>query len=93
VDPALLSDPAEEALYAALKSAEQHTQPMLEQRAYTEALTVLAELRPAVDRFFDEVMVMTDDAAERRNRLALLAELRALFLNIADVSRLTPGKE
>jgi len=93
VDPALLSDPAEEALYVALKSAEQHTQPLLEQRAYTEALTVLAGLRPSIDRFFDEVMVMTDDAAERRNRLALLAELRALFLNIADVSRLTPGKE
>jgi len=92
-EPALLSDVAEVALYEALKSAEEQTQPLLEQRAYTEALTVLAGLRPAVDCFFDEVMVMTDDAGERRNRLALLSELRGLFLNIADVSRLTPGKE
>jgi len=92
-DPALLRGAPEVALYEALKSAEKHVQPLLEQRAYTEALTLLAELRPAIDRFFDEVMVMTDDAAERRNRLALLAELRGLFLNIADVSRLTPGKE
>jgi glycyl-tRNA synthetase beta chain len=38
-------------------------------------------------------MVMTDDKSLRQNRLALLSELRALFLNIADVSRLTPGQE
>jgi glycyl-tRNA synthetase beta chain len=66
---------------------------LLEKRAYTEALTELSSLRQAVDTFFDEVMVMTDDKSLRQNRLALLSELRALFLNIADVSRLTPGQE
>ena len=54
---------------------------------YTAALRVLAELRAPVDRFFDDVMVMTDDDAVRRNRLVLLGELRTLFLGIADVSR------
>jgi glycyl-tRNA synthetase beta chain len=45
-------------------------------------------LREAVDGFFDKVMVMTDDAVLRRNRLALLARLNGLFLRAADFSRL-----
>jgi glycyl-tRNA synthetase beta chain len=93
LDPTLLADAAEKALFEALKAAEQSVGPSLEKRAYTDALTELSHLRRPVDTFFDEVMVMTDDEAVRRNRLALLAELRALFLNIADVSRLTPGQE
>ncbi len=92
LDQGLLDDKAEVALYQALKNAEQSVQPLLEKRAYTEALTELSKLRQAVDSFFDDVMVMTEDAALRNNRLALLAELRGLFLNIADVSRLTPGQ-
>jgi len=93
LDPALLEDAAEKALFEALKTAEQSVRPLVEKRAYTEALTELSSLRQAVDTFFDEVMVMTDDKSLRQNRLALLSELRALFLNIADVSRLTPGQE
>jgi glycyl-tRNA synthetase beta chain len=48
----------------------------------------LATLREPVDGFFDAVMVMADDAAVRRNRLALLARLHRLFLAVADLSRL-----
>jgi glycyl-tRNA synthetase beta chain len=93
LDTKLLGDAAEKALYEALQTAEQNVRPLLEKRAYTEALMELSSLRQPVDTFFDEVMVMTDDEAVRKNRLALLSELRALFLNIADVSRLTPGQE
>ncbi len=93
LDPKLLEDAAEKALYNDLKTARKSIRPLLKKRAYTEALTALSSLRQAVDTFFDEVMVMTDDEGLRQNRLALLAELRALFLNIADVSRLTPGQE
>jgi len=92
-DPALLDDAAEKALYETLKSAELTVRPLLKKRAYTEALMELSSLRQPVDTFFDDVMVMTDDEAVRQNRLALLSELRALFLNIADVSRLTPGPD
>ena len=46
-----------------------------------------------VDDFFDDVIVMSDDEAMKCNRLALLAELRALFLGVADISRLTPAQE
>lgn len=92
-EPTLLQDASESALYAALMDADARARPLLQQRAYAEALTVMAELRPAVDQFFVDVMVLTEDPALRQNRLALLSALRALFLNIADVSRLTPGKE
>ena len=85
----LLTDDAEIDLWGALESARLKVQPMLDARDYTRALTELAELRSPVDRFFDDVMVMADDAATRDNRLALLRELRALFLDVADISRLT----
>jgi len=55
---------------------------------YIARLTALAGLRDAVDAFFDEVMVLGEDATLRTNRLALLNELRQLFLTTADISRL-----
>jgi len=85
----LLTDPAELALWEALRSARAVVAPLLESRAYTAALTELAKLREPVDAFFDNVMVMADDKAARNNRLALLGELRALFLDVADISRLS----
>jgi glycyl-tRNA synthetase beta chain len=84
----LLKDDAELALWAALAAARESLHPMLEQRQYTGALAELAKLRGVVDSFFDDVMVMADDKATRSNRLALLGELRALFLNVADISKL-----
>ena len=58
------------------------------QRQYKEALANLADLREPVDAFFEHVMVMADDEALKNNRLALIAELRSLFLGIADISLL-----
>ena len=85
----LLADPAELALWSALSEAKASVTPMLQAREYTATLTALAALRGTVDRFFDEVMVMAEDDATRNNRLALLAEVRALFLDVADISRLS----
>ncbi|MDX8397896.1 MAG: glycine--tRNA ligase subunit beta [Mariprofundaceae bacterium] len=53
-----------------------------------QQLEALASLREAVDQFFDDVMVMADDEAIKNNRLALLNQLRTLFLQLADVSKL-----
>ena len=89
VDQELLQDPAEEALFAALHNAGNTVRPMLDERRYTEALRALAALREPVDQFFDDVMVMSDDDALKNNRLALLGELRNLFLDVADISRLS----
>jgi glycyl-tRNA synthetase beta chain len=93
VDVGLFIEPAERALHKSMQRARKAALPLIESRSYTEALQVLADLRHPVDSFFDNVMVMADDGAIRNNRLALLDELRLLFLNIADISRLTPAQE
>ncbi len=85
----LLEEPAEQTLWTALRDARNTVEPMVAAREYAGALTRLAELRAPVDQFFDDVMVMTDDEATKNNRLALLGELRALFLDVADISRLS----
>lgn len=93
LDEALFEEDAEETLFDALQRAREKVAPLIQKRAYTDALEQLATLRAPVDAFFDEVMVMTDVKVVRNNRLALLSELRALFLDIADISRLTPEQE
>ncbi|MES2917938.1 MAG: glycine--tRNA ligase subunit beta [Pseudomonadota bacterium] len=88
VNAALLAEPAEKALAEAVARLQAELAPLFAARDYTPALTQLAALRPQVDAFFDQVMVMADDAAVKANRLALLASLRALFLQVADISLL-----
>lgn len=85
----LLEPGAELTLHNALRNSREKVLPMLEQRRYAEILNELADLRDPVDRFFDDVMVMADDETIKNNRLALLGELRALFLDVADISRLS----
>ncbi|WP_461481128.1 glycine--tRNA ligase subunit beta [Porticoccus sp.] len=92
VNNRLLSDPAEQELAEALAALINEVRPLLLARDYTDALKKLARLRQPVDRFFDDVMVMVDDAALRSNRLALLQQLRDLFLQVADISLLVPAK-
>ena len=85
----LLQHEAEQALFNALENAREKVAPMIKARRYAEALNALADLRDPVDHFFDEVMVMADDEALKNNRLALLGDIRALFLDVADISRLS----
>lgn len=87
----LLQHDSEIALFNALDNAREKVRPLIEVRSYAEALNVLADLKEPVDLFFDDVMVMADDEAVKNNRLALLGELRALFLDVADISRLSLG--
>lgn len=88
IDTALLNDEAEKTLAAMLEQKATETAPLLATHSYGEVLKSLAELREPVDNFFDNVMVMTDDAAVRHNRCVLLSKLRASFLTIADISLL-----
>jgi glycyl-tRNA synthetase beta chain len=90
VDVTLLREPAERALHESLAGILAEVERALGKRDYGAALARLATLRPAVDAFFDSVMVNVDDATLRRNRLALLAQLRGMFARIADLSCL-PG--
>lgn len=89
VNENLLSLEAEKALFVALQAANQDVVPLAKQHQYTDILTRLAQLQAPVDAFFDDVMVNADDAAVRDNRHALLAQLRQLFLTVADISLLS----
>lgn len=83
-----LVEPQELALLAAAQLAAKDIQPLLAERDYQATLNRLATLRNDVDAFFDNVMVMTDDADLRANRLALLNFLSDQFLTCADISKL-----
>ena len=89
-DPALelLAEPAEQALFEVLTEITPTVAASLARADYGHALQTLAQLRTPVDRFFDEVMVMVEDPALRRNRLALLSVLVAEFQRVADLSSL-----
>ena len=88
VDETLLSETAEQNLYANVQQAQTVVQPLLEQADYTQVLQTLASLDEPLTQFFDNVMVNSDDAALKNNRLALLKQVRALFLSVADISEL-----
>lgn len=88
IDSGLLQETAEKALHDAVSAQRDRVMPLFAESRYPEALDALAGLREPVDTFFDEVMVMAEDEAVRRNRLALLADLRALFLEVADIAQL-----
>ena len=88
ISPKLLQENAEKELYEQLKSRQESVSGNFKAGEYRQGLEKLAELRPAVDRFFDEVMVMADDEALKNNRLALLDQLLQSFRQIADFSRI-----
>lgn len=88
IDVDSLEIDAEKTLFSEVVEVENSLDALLEARDYPAVLRRLAGLRPALDRFFDDVMVMVDDEVLKHNRLALLHRLRALFLRIADVARL-----
>ena len=88
VDEALLSEPAEQALYQAIQQAQTAVKPLLETADYTQVLQTLVSLDAPLTQFFADVMVNSEDAALKNNRLALLKQVRALFLTVADISEL-----
>jgi glycyl-tRNA synthetase beta chain len=91
IDPALLFEPAEQSLAAALDAARPTAEQFLAHGDYTGMLKSLAPLKLPVDKFFDDVMVNVDDQRLRANRLALLAALRAEMNRVADLSLLAAG--
>lgn len=88
VTASLLQQDEEKALYNAMDSLSAALTPLVEAGDYDAVLAQLAALRAPVDAFFDNVMVMAEDTAVRDNRLALLSQLRRLFLQVADISEL-----
>lgn len=89
VDPGLFEHPAEHELLKATVQMETAVNQALPARHYPEVCRALAALKAPVDRFFDDVLVMTEDVKRRQNRLALLVRISETFLKMADFSRIT----
>ena len=90
VDVQRLRESAEVRLYDSMRALREAVADATGRRESTGALGRQAQLRPAVDAFFDQVLVMDEDPQLRANRLSLLAQLQGLFTGVADLSRL-PG--
>lgn len=89
VRPELFREPEEEDLYRTYLEVAERARPLLEGEDYGAALSLFVKMRPIIDRFFDEVLVMEEDEALRNNRLALLGSIWRLFREVADISRLS----
>ncbi|MEE8640851.1 MAG: DALR anticodon-binding domain-containing protein, partial [bacterium] len=93
LDEGLLVEDEERQLLEEYREAESAVRAAVAAGDHDEALKLLATIRPTVDKFFDEVMVMCDDERLRSNRLALMQLLADLFLTFADFTRLRGEEE
>jgi glycyl-tRNA synthetase beta chain len=87
-DAALLKEPEEKALAAAIATAQKDASAAVAKEDFAAAMSAMAKLRPAVDAFFEKVTVNADDPKLRENRLKLLNEIRQATRAVADFSRI-----
>jgi len=92
--PEFMQQKEEKLLMEETRRISSHVEQLQKEGRYVDALTEISKLRPAVDNFFDKVMVMVEDPGLRKARLALLSALLKNFSTIADFSEIvTEGKE
>ena len=87
-DARFAREPEERALFEALDAAEAEIAPAMEAERFEDAMRAMARLRGPIDAFFEAVQVNAEDGVARRNRLNLLARIRAICLSVADLTRL-----
>jgi len=85
IDPQLFEDATEKALFDALLKAESGQKNA---GSVADTLNAFVPMIPAVNAFFDSVLVMAEDARVRGNRLGLLQRIAALTKGVADLTRL-----
>ncbi|MDE0554569.1 MAG: glycine--tRNA ligase subunit beta [Candidatus Poribacteria bacterium] len=88
VDATLLHDNAEKQLFDLITEVQPNFKQSIQERDYAKLLTQLAALQPAIDTFFDEVLVMAEEPILRANRLALLNRIGQHIYTIADLTKL-----
>lgn len=88
VDKALLADDAEVSLFAGLQAAKAEAEKAMASHDYQAALAAEAALRPLIDNFFDNVMIMDKDENVKNNRLAILKEIVDLGNTVGDLSKI-----
>jgi glycyl-tRNA synthetase beta chain len=91
-DPERFETEAERVLYQAGQAVAEAAGAHAAAGNYSGLLSELASLQPVIDSFFGEVMVMVEDEMLRNNRLSLLAQVRAVFLVLGDLSKITQKK-
>ena len=92
LEESLLQDPAELALWQSYRRVQPEVQAAGKSHDYGAALRALASMRGVVDEFFKAVMVMVEDTAIRKNRIALLHCISQLFISVADISKIVIEK-
>jgi glycyl-tRNA synthetase beta chain len=90
--PGSLVEPAERTLWSQVDASAPGIRNAAARGDYREAFAGIAALQPPVAKFFDDVMVMTEDQTLRHARLSLVAALRDLILGIADLSEIAPER-
>ncbi|HSY48972.1 MAG TPA: glycine--tRNA ligase subunit beta [Thermoanaerobaculia bacterium] len=88
IDPSKLENDVERRLADLVSIMSEQIDEMIAERAYKRALETFAAMAPELETFFDEVMVMVDDEAVRRNRMALLHAVGNAVMKIADVTKI-----
>jgi len=89
VTTALFKEDAEIKLHALFVDVQSRMEKFIAEKEYSKALEIMLEMKEPVDAFFDEVMVMADDEAVKRNRLNLLTAIGDLILQVGDISKMT----
>jgi glycyl-tRNA synthetase beta chain len=92
IDPGLLNESAEKQLYAAFLKVRDPVLSHIKNKEFSSALEKMGEIKPSVDDFFDNVMVMVEDPTLRANRLCLLRDISGLFSDLADFSKIVLKK-
>lgn len=92
VQPELFQEQAEKDLFRQYRQIRVPVERYIEMKEYGDALKAIVEIKEAVDRFFDKVMVMVEDASLRKNRLHLLYSVSCLFSQLADFSKIVIKK-
>ena len=88
IDTQLMTDEAERNLYAAMQDIAPFAKSYFDRGDYGQSLKALVTLKPFIDDFFDQVMVMAENKEVRMNRAALLQQLGSLMNQVADISKL-----
>ena len=92
INPGLLNESAEKQLYESFLKIRNPVLDHVEQKEFSKALEKMGEIKPSVDKFFDNVMVMVDESSLRTNRLCLLRDISGLFSDLADFSKIVVKK-
>ena len=92
INPELLNESAEKQLYEAFLKIRNPVLDHVKKKEFSKALEKMGEIKPSVDKFFDNVMVMVDESSLRKNRLCLLRDISDLFSDLADFSKIVVKK-